>query len=58
MCSPKTRGVPPKYGWTSTKVQFKKYLTNSFSEFYFAAVPSAKMVKFGDISKRTEVRER
>lgn len=31
---------------------------DEYKEFYFAAVPSAKMVKFGDISKRTEVRER
>ena len=40
------------------RCNLKKYSTNLFSEFYFAAVPSAKMVKFGDISKRTEVRER
>lgn len=31
---------------------------DEYKEFYFAAVPSARMVQFGDISERTELRER
>ena len=30
----------------------------SFKEFYFASVPSAKNVKFGDISERVEIRDK
>ncbi|CAG2187444.1 polypeptide N-acetylgalactosaminyltransferase-like [Mytilus edulis] len=31
---------------------------DDYKEFYFAAVPSAKMVPFGDISERVELKER
>lgn len=31
---------------------------DDYKEFYFAAVPSAKMVPFGDISERIELKER